>query len=91
VNQLYHRSLPVRQQLRNFTGKTCPDNGVALLAKPLDLTQMSEVVIAQSGWAAVPAPQYSRRSAFENLELAQKTNKPVGPARQIDWRATRPH
>ncbi|WP_296132736.1 urea ABC transporter ATP-binding protein UrtD [Pseudomonas sp. Ga0074129] len=52
-----------------ITGKTRPDNGVAYFGETLDLTKMSEVQIAQSG--------IGRMSVFENLELAQKTNKSV--------------
>jgi urea transport system ATP-binding protein len=62
-----------------ITGKTRPDNGVAYFGETLDLTQMSEVDIAQSGIGRKfqKPTVFEALSVFENLELAQKTNKSV--------------
>ena len=62
-----------------ITGKTRPDNGVAYFGETLDLTQMSEVEIAQSGIGRKfqKPTVFEALSVFENLELAQKTNKSV--------------
>ena len=62
-----------------ITGKTRPDNGVAYFGDTLDLTQMSEVEIAQSGIGRKfqKPTVFEALSVFENLELAQKTNKSV--------------
>ena len=62
-----------------ITGKTRPDNGVAYFGETLDLTQMSEVAIAQSGIGRKfqKPTVFEALSVFENLELAQKTNKSV--------------
>ena len=62
-----------------ITGKTRPDNGVAYFGETLDLTQMSEVEIAQSGIGRKfqKPTVFEALSVFENLELAQKTDKSV--------------
>lgn len=62
-----------------ITGKTRPDNGVAYFGETLDLTRMSEVEIAQSGIGRKfqKPTVFEALSVFENLELAQKTNKSV--------------
>ncbi|MGE8360918.1 urea ABC transporter ATP-binding protein UrtD [Pseudomonas sp.] len=62
-----------------ITGKTRPDNGVAYFGDTLDLTQMSEVQIAQSGIGRKfqKPTVFEALSVFENLELAQKTDKSV--------------
>jgi urea transport system ATP-binding protein len=62
-----------------ITGKTRPDNGVAYFGETLDLTQMSEVDIAQSGIGRKfqKPTVFEALSVFENLELAQKTNKSI--------------
>jgi urea transport system ATP-binding protein len=62
-----------------ITGKTRPDNGVAYFGETLDLTKMSEVQIAQSGIGRKfqKPTVFEALSVFENLELAQKTNKSV--------------
>lgn len=62
-----------------ITGKTRPDNGVAFFGETLDLTKMSEVAIAQSGIGRKfqKPTVFEALSVFENLELAQKTNKSV--------------
>jgi urea transport system ATP-binding protein len=62
-----------------ITGKTRPDNGSAYFGETLDLTQMSEVEIAQAGIGRKfqKPTVFEALSVFENLELAQKTNKSV--------------
>ena len=62
-----------------ITGKTRPDNGVAYFGDTLDLTRMSEVEIAQSGIGRKfqKPTVFEALSVFENLELAQKTDKSV--------------
>ncbi|WP_010488300.1 urea ABC transporter ATP-binding protein UrtD [Pseudomonas sp. S9] len=62
-----------------ITGKTPPDNGSAYFGETLDLTRMSEVEIAQSGIGRKfqKPTVFEALSVFENLELAQKTNKSV--------------
>ncbi|WP_160081990.1 urea ABC transporter ATP-binding protein UrtD [Pseudomonas sp. 8AS] len=62
-----------------ITGKTRPDNGHAYFGETLDLTQMSEVEIAQSGIGRKfqKPTVFEALSVFENLELALKTNKSV--------------
>ncbi|MFP6849695.1 MAG: urea ABC transporter ATP-binding protein UrtD [Pseudomonas sp.] len=62
-----------------ITGKTRPDSGVAYFGETFDLTQMSEVDIAQSGIGRKfqKPTVFEALSVFENLELAQKTNKSV--------------
>ncbi|MBC9249490.1 urea ABC transporter ATP-binding protein UrtD [Pseudomonas alcaligenes] len=62
-----------------ITGKTRPDNGHAYFGETLDLTQMSEVEIAQAGIGRKfqKPTVFEALSVFENLELALKTNKSV--------------
>lgn len=62
-----------------ITGKTRPDNGVAYFGEQYDLTAMSEVEIAQAGIGRKfqKPTVFEALSVFENLELAQKTNKSV--------------
>ena len=62
-----------------ITGKTRPDNGVAYFGDTLDLTQMSEVQIAQAGIGRKfqKPTVFEALTVFENLELALKTNKSV--------------
>ena len=62
-----------------ITGKTRPDNGHAYFGETLDLTQMSEVEIAQSGIGRKfqKPTVFEALSVFENLELALKTDKSV--------------
>ena len=62
-----------------ITGKTRPDNGTAYFGDTLDLTQMSEVEIAQAGIGRKfqKPTVFEALSVFENLELAQKTDKSV--------------
>jgi urea transport system ATP-binding protein len=62
-----------------ITGKTRPDNGHAYFGETLDLTQMSEVQIAQAGIGRKfqKPTVFEALSVFENLELALKTDKSV--------------
>lgn len=62
-----------------ITGKTRPDSGIAYFGEQFDLTRMSEVEIAQSGIGRKfqKPTVFEALSVFENLELAQKTNKSV--------------
>ena len=62
-----------------ITGKTRPDSGTAFFGDTLDLTRMSEVEIAQSGIGRKfqKPTVFEALSVFENLELAQKTDKSV--------------
>ena len=62
-----------------ITGKTRPNSGVAFFGETFDLTQMSEVEIAQAGIGRKfqKPTVFEALSVFENLELAQKTNKSV--------------
>ncbi len=62
-----------------ITGKTRPDNGVAYFGEQYDLTAMSEVEIAQAGIGRKfqKPTVFEALTVFENLELAQKTNKSV--------------
>ncbi|WP_122312907.1 urea ABC transporter ATP-binding protein UrtD [Pseudomonas coronafaciens] len=62
-----------------ITGKTRPSQGKAWFGETLDLTQMSEVQIAQSGIGRKfqKPTVFEALSVFENLDLAQKTDKSV--------------
>jgi urea transport system ATP-binding protein len=62
-----------------ITGKTRPDSGQAYFGETLDLTRMSEVQIAQAGIGRKfqKPTVFEALTVFENLELAQKTNKSV--------------
>ena len=62
-----------------ITGKTRPDTGQAWFGETLDLTRMSEVEIAQAGIGRKfqKPTVFEALSVFENLELAQKTDKSV--------------
>ncbi|MEE4624155.1 urea ABC transporter ATP-binding protein UrtD [Pseudomonas alliivorans] len=62
-----------------ITGKTRPSHGKAWFGETLDLTQMSEVQIAQAGIGRKfqKPTVFEALSVFENLELAQKTDKSV--------------
>ena len=62
-----------------ITGKTRPGSGVAYFGETFDLTQMSEVEIAQAGIGRKfqKPTVFEALSVFENLELAQKTDKSV--------------
>jgi urea transport system ATP-binding protein len=62
-----------------ITGKTRPDNGKAFFGESLDLTEMSEVEIAQAGIGRKfqKPTVFEALSVFENLELAQNADKSV--------------
>ena len=62
-----------------ITGKTRPSHGKAWFGETLDLTSMSEVQIAQAGIGRKfqKPTVFEALSVFENLELAQKTDKSV--------------
>ncbi|GLX15665.1 ABC transporter ATP-binding protein [Pseudomonas straminea] len=62
-----------------ITGKTRPNSGTAFFGETFDLTQMSEVEIAQAGIGRKfqKPTVFEALSVFENLELAQKTDKSV--------------
>ncbi|MGY2163545.1 urea ABC transporter ATP-binding protein UrtD [Pseudomonas tolaasii] len=62
-----------------ITGKTRPSHGNAWFGETLDLTGMSEVQIAQAGIGRKfqKPTVFEALSVFENLELAQKTDKSV--------------
>jgi urea transport system ATP-binding protein len=62
-----------------ITGKTRPSHGSAWFGETLDLTKMSEVQIAQAGIGRKfqKPTVFEALSVFENLELAQKTDKSV--------------
>ncbi|MCU1745184.1 urea ABC transporter ATP-binding protein UrtD [Pseudomonas sp. 20P_3.2_Bac5] len=62
-----------------ITGKTRPTSGKAWFGETLDLTRMSEVEIAQSGIGRKfqKPTVFEALTVYENLELAQKTDKSV--------------
>jgi urea transport system ATP-binding protein len=62
-----------------ITGKTRPDSGSAWFGETLNLTQLSEVQIAQAGIGRKfqKPTVFEALSVFENLELAQKADKSV--------------
>jgi urea transport system ATP-binding protein len=64
-----------------ITGKTRPDTGTAFFGQTIDLTKLSEPEIAGAGIGRKfqKPTVFERHTVFENLELAMKTNKRVGP------------
>ncbi|CAD5108519.1 urea ABC transporter ATP-binding protein UrtD [Zestomonas carbonaria] len=62
-----------------ITGKTRPDTGQAWFGETLDLTRLSEVEIAQAGIGRKfqKPTVFEALTVYENLELAQKTDKSV--------------
>ncbi len=62
-----------------ITGKARPDSGSAYFGQTLDLTQLSEAEIAHAGIGRkFQKPTiFESHTAFENLELAMKTDKRV--------------
>ena len=62
-----------------ITGKTRPTSGKAWFGDTLDLTRMSEVDIAQAGIGRKfqKPTVFEALTVYENLELAQKTDKSV--------------
>lgn len=61
------------------TGKTRPDSGSAFLGQTIDLTRLSEYEIARLGIGRKfqKPTVFESHTAFENLELAMKTDKGV--------------
>ena len=68
-----------------ITGKTRPDSGTAFFGQTIDLTRLSEPQIARAGIGRkFQRPTvFENHSAYENLELAMKTDKRV-------WATLRP-
>jgi len=64
-----------------ITGKTRPDEGTAFFGQTIDLTQLSEPEIARAGIGRKfqKPTVFEQHSVFENLELAMKADKRVGP------------
>jgi urea transport system ATP-binding protein len=64
-----------------ITGKTRPASGRAFFGQTIDLARTTEYDIAHAGIGRkFQRPTvFSRHTVFENLELAMKTNKRVGP------------
>ncbi len=62
-----------------ITGKTRPNSGTAFFGETLDLTRLSEVQIAQAGIGRKfqKPTVFEALSVFQNLELAQNTDKSV--------------
>jgi len=63
------------------TGKTRPDAGSAFFGQTIDLTRLSEPEIADAGVGRKfqKPTVFEQHTVFENLELAMKTDKRVGP------------
>jgi len=63
------------------TGKTRPDIGSAFFGQTIDLTRLTEPEIAGAGIGRKfqKPTVFEQHSVFENLELAMKTDKRVGP------------
>src|SRR6266508_4323603 len=64
-----------------ITGKTRPDAGTAYFGQTIDLSRLTEAEIAGAGIGRkFQKPTiFERHSVFENLELAMKADKRVGP------------
>ena len=62
-----------------ITGKTRPDHGTAFFGQSIDLTRLTEAEIAHAGIGRKfqKPTVFENHSAFENLELAMKTDKRV--------------
>ena len=63
------------------TGKTRPDAGSAFFGQTIDLTRLTEPEIADAGIGRKfqKPTVFEQHSVFENLELAMKADKRVGP------------
>ena len=63
------------------TGKTRPDSGTAFFGQTIDLTRLNEAEIAGAGIGRKfqKPTVFEQHSVFENLELAMKADKRVGP------------
>jgi urea transport system ATP-binding protein len=64
-----------------ITGKTRPTSGTAFFGQNIDLTTLNEAQIAHAGIGRkFQRPTvFENHTVFENLELAMKTDKRVGP------------
>jgi len=64
-----------------ITGKTRPDEGRVYYGQTIDLTTMTEPAIARAGIGRKfqKPTVFERHTVFENLELAMKADKRVGP------------
>src|SRR5213079_2925715 len=64
-----------------ITGKTRPDAGSAYFGQTIDLARLTEPEIAGMGIGRKfqKPTVFEQHSVFENLELAMKTDKRVGP------------
>jgi urea transport system ATP-binding protein len=64
-----------------ITGKTRPDEGTAFFGQTIDLTQLNEPEIARAGIGRKfqKPTVFEQHTVFENLELAMKADKRVGP------------
>src|SRR5208282_3769157 len=64
-----------------ITGKTRPDLGTAFFGQTIDLTRLTEAEIAGAGIGRKfqKPTVFEQHSVFENLELAMKADKRVGP------------
>jgi urea transport system ATP-binding protein len=64
-----------------ITGKTRPDAGTAHFGQTIDLTRLTEPEIAAAviGRKFQKPTVFERHTVFENLELAMKSDKRVGP------------
>ena len=64
-----------------ITGKTRPDEGTAFFGQTIDLTQLTEPEIARAGIGRKfqKPTVFEQHTVFENLELAMKADKRVGP------------
>jgi urea transport system ATP-binding protein len=64
-----------------ITGKTRPDAGSAFFGQTIDLTRFTEAEIAGTGIGRKfqKPTVFEQHSVFENLELAMKADKRVGP------------
>jgi len=64
-----------------ITGKTRPDTGTAFFGQTIDLTRLSEPEIAGAGIGRKfqKPTVFEKHTVFENLELARKADKRVGP------------
>ena len=64
-----------------ITGKTRPDEGTAFFGQTIDLTRLTEPEIARAGIGRKfqKPTVFEQHTVFENLELAMKADKRVGP------------
>ena len=64
-----------------ITGKTRPDAGSAYFGQTIDLSRLTEAEIAGAGIGRKfqKPTVFEQHSVFENLELAMKADKRVGP------------